>query len=311
MIVLLPASEWGSKRAIDKSVCKETLIVNFHPFDRPWLFIYLFIYLFSYLFIHLSIYLLFFYLGTKPSQMLETGSTTQGPSKKGISGPPEVSVTLLKNKFLPSKATAWHKVQLPIDFLLLTVKDCEFLSCLSYLNKGFFKSYHKSIGYLYFGDIGKDETMSSKIALMKCYPVPKVSVVAVTKAVKILRPKAVFCVGFCGGLNYRKVKLGDVVVSARLTTYASIKITDSVVFVGVHVPIKTHLADLIRSAGEGWKAPLKDPGQLEVEVHRDGEFLSGPEVVDSKERRDQLINRFPDAIAIEMEGEGKTSSTIV
>ena len=265
------------------------------------------------LFIYLCIYL-FIHLGTKPSQRLETASPTQGPSKKDTIGPPEVSVTLLKNKILPSKATDWHKVQLPIDFLLLTVKDCEYLSCLSYLNEGFFKSYHKSLGYLYFGDIGDGETMTSKIAVIKCNTgstVPKGSVLVVTKAVKILRPKAVFCVGFCGGLNYRKVKLGDVVVSARLTTYAPIKITDSGVRErGVHVPIPTQLADLIRSAGEGWEAPLKDPGQLEVEVHRDGEFLSGPEVVDSKERRDQLINRFPDAIAIEMEGEGRTSNNL-
>jgi len=136
--------------------------------------------------------------------------------------------------------------------------------------------------------------------------VTKGSAVVVSKAVQILGPKAVFCVGFCGGLNNRKVKLGDVVISEKLITYAPSTVTDNgVVERGVRVPSKTYLADLIKTAGHGWEAPLKDPRNLEVKVHRDGVFLSGPEVVDSKERRDQLIKRFPDAIAIEMEGEGK------
>ena len=112
--------------------------------------------------------------------------------------------------------------------------------------------------------------------------------------------------GFCGGLNSKKVKLGDVVISAKLITYAPSKVTDNDVLErGVRVPPKTYLADLIKTAGHGWEAPLKNPRNLSLKVHRDGVFLSGPEVVDSKERRDQLIKRFPDAIAIEMEGEGK------
>jgi len=157
--------------------------------------------------------------------------------------------------------------------------------------------------------MGGDETVKLKIAVIQCSPgstVTKGSVVVVTKAIQILGPKAVFCVGFCGGLNNKKVKLGDVVISAKLITYAPSKVTDSGVLErGVSVPLKTHLADLIRSAGYGWQPPLKDPKELEVKVRRDGVFLSGPEVVDSKERRDQLIKRFPDAIAVEMEGEGK------
>ena len=223
------------------------------------------------------------------------------------SDPPEHNVTLLKTEKLPNRIVHWKSVQLPIDILLLTAKECELLSCLSHLNPDFYKSYHKSLGYVYFGDMGKDK-MKLKIAVTQCNmgsSVPKGSVVVVTKAVKILGPKAVFCVGFCGGLNHKKVKLGDVVVSARLITYASIKITESGIRQrGVNVPLKTHLADLIRSAGHGWEAPLKDPGKLEVKVHRDGVFLSGPEVVDNNERREELLRRFPEAIAIEMEGEG-------
>ena len=223
--------------------------------------------------------------------------------------PPAVNKTMLEEKDLGHhKTVPWKNIHRPIDILLLTVKECEFFSCLSYLNPGFCRSYYKSLGYVYFGDIGEDET-KLKIAVIQCSvgaAVPKGSAVVVPKAVQILGPKAVFCVGFCGGLNDKKVKLGDVVISAKLITYAPSKVTDNdVIERGVRVPVKTRVADLIRSAGYGWQAPLKDQRQLEVKVHRDGVFLSGPEVVDSKERRDQLIKRFPDAIAIEMEGEGK------
>ena len=126
----------------------------------------------------------------------------------------------------------------------------------------------------------------------------------VRDAVKIFRPKAVFCVGFCGGLNTNKIKLGDVVVSEKLITYAPSKVTqDGIEERGVRVPLRNRLAKLILNVGDGWKAPLKEPRELEVKIRR-GALLSGPEVVDSNERRNELIKRFPDGIAIEMEGEG-------
>ena len=239
--------------------------------------------------------------------MSEAANPAPGAPEGSTIDPPEHNVTLLKTEKLPNRIVHRTSVQLPIDILLLTAKECEFLGCLSHLNPDFFRSYYPSLGYAYFGDMGEDE-MKLKIAVIKCNmgsTVPQGSVVVVTNAVKILGPKAVFCVGFCGGLNQEKVKLGDVVVSARLITYASIKITESGIRQrGVNVPLKTHLANLIRSAGHGWEAPLKDPGKLEVKVHQDGVFLSGPEVVDNNERREELIRQFPEAIAIEMEGEG-------
>ena len=226
-------------------------------------------------------------------------SEASNPAEGSTIDPPEHNVTLLKTKDLPNRIVHWTSVQLPIDILLLTAKEWEFLGCLSHLNPDFVRSYHKSLGYAYFGDMGEDET-KLKIAVIKCNMGP---VVVVTKAVKILGPKAVFFVGLCGGLNNKKVKLGDVVVSARLITYAPIKITEGDIRQrGVNVPLKTHLANLIRSAGLGWKAPLKDPGKLEVKVHQDGVFLSGPEVVDNNERREELIRQFPEAIAIEGDG---------
>ena len=42
-----------------------------------------------------------------------------------------------------------------------------------------------------------------------------------------------------------------------------------------------------------------------MKVHTDGVFLSGPEVVAYSQRRNEFSGRFPEAMATEMEGEGK------
>ena len=120
---------------------------------------------------------------------------------------------------------------------------------------------------------------------------------------KELRPKAVFCVGFCGGLD-QKVSLGDVEILAKLRTYSSVKVTDSGIQErGLAVPLERNLLSLINHADNGWKAPLRGSG--EVKVWKDGVYLSGPEKIETRERRKELVQRFPDAIAIEMEGQGE------
>ena len=229
-------------------------------------------------------------------------------SLKTASNPPEVTVTLLRNEDLPGKSVPLDKRQLPIDILLLTVKDWEFLACISCFNRDFCRSYCKELCQdVYLGEIG-DVDMMLKIAVVKCYTgstVPQGSCVVVTKVVEVLKPKAVFSVGCCGGLDPAKVKLGDVVVSVKLITYSSSKVTDKgITERGVRVPLKANISKLMLSAAHGWKAPLKNPKEFEVEMHQ-GVFLSGPESVDSSARREALNQRFSEADVIKMEGESK------
>ena len=219
--------------------------------------------------------------------------------------PPEtVGPQVMANEDLPDKSKLLEDVQLPIDILLLTVKDCEFLSCLSYL-KTLCRYCHDKLGIIYIGNVGDKR----KIAVIKCDKGSSGtggSAMVVKSAVEILGPKAVFCVGFCAGLNSQKVKLGDVVVSAKLITYAPTKVqADGIQERGVRTDVPPRILKLTKHVSDGWKVPLKDPKKLKVIVHRDGVFLSGPEIVDSKERRMDLVKRFRDAIALEMEGEGK------
>ncbi|XP_068748835.1 NLR family CARD domain-containing protein 3-like isoform X2 [Montipora capricornis] len=204
--------------------------------------------------------------------------------------PPQLKVKPPKLSGLQRVSKPWGSVDLPIDILLLTVEDCEFLSCYSFLGQPV-KSYNMEVGTIYFGYIGTDQNQL-KVALKTCAKgsvVPGGSSAAVKNAVRVLRPKAVFLVGTCRGLTSDKVKLGDVVVSAKLTTPAGFKI-----------PVSSHLGDLVRDAPFGWVAPLENPDELEVKVHCDGDILSQAEWCKVAD----LQKQYPESIAVETEGEG-------
>ncbi|XP_068690083.1 NLR family CARD domain-containing protein 3-like isoform X2 [Montipora foliosa] len=205
--------------------------------------------------------------------------------------PPQLKVKPPKPSGLDQTVSKlWGSVDLPIDILLLTAEDCEFLSCYSFLGQPV-RSYNMEVGVIYFGYTGTDQNQL-KVALKIC---PKGSVVpggsstAVKNAVRVLRPKAVFLVGTCSGLSSDKVKLGDVVVSAKLTTPAGFKI-----------PVSAHLGDLVRNAPFGWVAPLEKSDELEVKVHCDGDILSRAEWCKAAD----LQKQYPEAIAVETGGEG-------
>ena len=169
---------------------------------------------------------------------------------------------------------------------MLTVEDCEFLGFYLYLeNAG--KSYHNDIGYVCYGFIGNGSGTKLKVALMKSSKVPGGSQSVVKDAVGVLRPKAVFSVGAYRGLNQGRVKLGDVVVSSKLITLA------------LQTPTSRDIGNLIRHAADGWEAPLQNPDAWEVRAHCDGGVLSRPEGIS-----EDIIQRCPEAIAVEIEGEG-------
>ena len=203
--------------------------------------------------------------------------------------PPPLSIEVPKMRNLSNKAKPWSDVQLPVDILLLTVEDCEFLACYAYLNNAI-KSYHNNLGYVYFGTMGESGEEALKVALMRCYKGssgPGGSLVTVKNASAQLRPKAVFNVGYCRGLNPQDTKLGDVVVSSKLTTEEFSTL------------VTRNISRLILFSSEGWNPPLKDPpttAEEEVKVHSDSEIFSGiNDPVDAKKRR---MN------AAEKEGEG-------
>ena len=206
--------------------------------------------------------------------------------------PPSLTLELPKKSDLSNTFKPWNEVHLPIDILLLTVKDCEFLASYAYLRNAI-KSYHVNLGYVYFGDMGESGDVPLKVALITCSEgssAPHGSLVTVKNAVVELRPKAVFCVGTCVGLNLEVTKLGDVVVSSKLTTES------------LKTPVGRGFSHLIRHADHGWIPPLKSQEDRKVQVCCDGEILSGINPVSAIQ---QNMSHITQATAFEIGGEGK------
>ena len=207
---------------------------------------------------------------------------------------PALTLELPKKSDLPNTCKPWNEVHLPIDILLLTVDDCEFLACFAYLRNSF-KSYLKNLGFVYFGNLGESGDVPLKVALMTCSEgssSPHGSLVTVKNAVVELRPKAVFYVGSCVGLNPEVTKLqpGDVVVSSKLTTES------------LKTPVGRGILHLVRHADHGWIPPLKRPEDHKVQVCCGGEILSGINRVSAKQ---QNMSHITQATAFEIGGEGK------
>lgn len=220
-----------------------------------------------------------------------------------IDVPPQLNKNVPKFSDIKVPSKDWHSVHLPVNILLFTVKDCEFLSLYSYLENPF-KSYSQDLGYVYFGKVGRQE-----VALLRCQEgstTPGGSTIAAKNAITKLRPKAVFMVGVCSALSPTNANLGDVVISSNLAMYAHKIVTnEGVKPCGIRAPVSRDLSYLIKHAADGWEAPLQDPDKREVKVHSDSVILSGPETVNAILRCQELIQSFPDATAIENEGAGK------
>ncbi|KAM7427491.1 hypothetical protein ABFA07_021382 [Porites harrisoni] len=223
--------------------------------------------------------------------------------KDSNAGPPQLAVGLPSIKDV---TTTLKQPDLPVDVLLLTVKDCEFLSCYNEL-KDPYRYYYKDVGYVYFNNVQSHEE-KVKVALLRCNEGsigPSSSLITVKDAALILQPKAVISVGACSGLNADKTKLGDVVVSAKLTTYASKVVTsDQEQSAGMSSHVSRLFSKIISNCADGWQAPLKNPEDHQIKVHCNGEFLSGPEEIRAQWRRKELVDRHPLAAGVEMEGEG-------
>ena len=227
-----------------------------------------------------------------------------------IAPPPELNITLPTARDFDSQpydcSSNEIQSQLPTDILLITANDHEFNACYSYM-KHVQRGYSAKLGMVDFGRFGNQNNPNVRVALMKCRQGPTEAVIAVRNAAEILHPKVVLFVGICASMERAKAKLGDVVISAKLETYdqKKFKADGTVEYRGTKPDVSRNVARLILNATDGWKPPLEDPKSLDVEVHHDAVMLSGSDLVNNRERRQELLNSFPDALGLEMEGAGR------
>ena len=225
--------------------------------------------------------------------------------------PPQLNVKLPRMNDIQSPTKDRNHARLPVDILLLTVKDCEFLACYMHLNNPF-RCWFDGLGFVYFGDENEGQEEKVKVALLRCHEGssgPGGSIVTTKNAVSALMPKAVILVGTCGSLRPEETKLGDVVISAKLTTYGLKVVTnDKELHNNIRTFASKRFLDLIKDSALGWEAPLENTEDREVKIHSSGELLSVPEVINTELRRKQLAETFPLAVAVDTEAEGNEIS---
>ena len=221
--------------------------------------------------------------------------------------PPQLNVKLPRMNDIQSPTKDRSHARLPVDILLLTVKDCEFLACYMHLNNPF-RCWFDGLGFVYFEDENEGQDEKVKVALLRCHEGssgPGGSIVTTKNAVSVLKPKAVILVGTCCSLRPEETKLGDVVISAKLTTYGLKVVTnDKELHNNIRTFASKRFLDLIKDSALGWEAPLENSEDREVKIHSSGELLTVPEVISSESRRKQLAEIFPLAVAVDTEAEG-------
>ena len=208
-------------------------------------------------------------------------------------GPPQLNVHLPSMQNVETTTRGQDEAPLPVDFLLLTVEDCELLACYMQLVNPF-RCWYDNIGYVYFENAGRSQKV--KVALIRSNEGsvgPCSSLITVKNAVPVLRPKAVVSVGTCSSLEPEKAKLGDVVVSAKLKELST----------GMRSYVSRRFLYLIKHSADGFNAPLENPQAHETNVHCDGEFLSGPELFSAESRRKEIAESIHEQLRLK--GKGK------
>ena len=204
---------------------------------------------------------------------------------------PPLYIYVPKMRDFPNGMMPWSDVHLPVDFLLFTAEECEYLACLAFFNY-FRTSFHGDLGCVVFATLGESGEEALKIALMRSAKGSfgrGDSLVTLKNAIRILRPKAAFSVGCCLGLNPESTKRGDVVVPYKLVTENFI------------IPSSKNMLTLQTTLGQGWYPPLQHTEDAEpIRVHPNSVIFSGSQF-NTKQRH----MSEPHMIAFEREGEGK------
>jgi nucleoside phosphorylase len=122
----------------------------------------------------------------------------------------------------------------------------------------------------------------------------------VQASIEALSPDSVVMVGIAFGVNSKKQKIGDILISRQLTSYDLQRVgmdkrgRQKRIPRGDRAHASVRLVDRFVSGRKDWK---------ESEV-RDGLILSGDKLVDNLEFLQQLLQFEPEAIGGEMEGAG-------
>jgi nucleoside phosphorylase len=195
-----------------------------------------------------------------------------------------------------------------VDVILVTVSDIERDTVLRVFNDELGREPLRSYGarktYYDFGIIGGARVLMVQSEMGSVSPGASYS--TVVDACDEKRPTAVVLVGIAFGVDNRKQKVGDVLVSKQVCSYEQQRVGTAednkpqIVLRGSTADASPRLVDRFRSAAIGW-------GCAEVRV---GTILSGEKLIDNLDFRDDLLELKVGAIGGEMEGAGAYAAAV-
>lgn len=131
------------------------------------------------------------------------------------------------------------------------------------------------------------------------------SILTASFALKLLNPKILLMVGIAFGIDDTKQKIGDVLVSDAILPYNSKRIGKVET---IHRAAATNASQIIINRFKNlrtWEHLVNESDKSELIF---GHILSGEELIDNKDRRDELLAAYPTAKGGEMEGAGIVSA---
>lgn len=184
------------------------------------------------------------------------------------------------------------------DVLLVTVTEIEAKAVLQ-LFSDYKRCYLGSDAKTYY-DLG--EVSNTRVFMVQSemgVSGPGSALLTVLEALPALSPSAVIMVGIAFGVDKKKQRIGDILVSTDIYDYNVQRIgTDAIqqqriLLRGSRIPAPIRLLDKFRSGAKDWNYPAN------IQF---GPILSGEKLVDNLEYRNQLLQLEPGAIGGEMEG---------
>lgn len=212
--------------------------------------------------------------------------------------PPQIN--LLEYMHLnPDRVDGPEISQRQIDVLLLTVTDTEFLAAYKILPSPEVADAGE-LGPIYFGKIGRNSVALLKMAASSINVAGPLT--TSLGAIEQFSPSVIFSIGVCFGMNCKNVKLGDILVAAKMGFYAPVRInrTGEQVSRGPLIECNARLWRLFENGKVGWSGPCEER-QSKIHV---GLVISGPEIIENPERKEQLQSLYPEALGGEQQGEG-------
>lgn len=208
------------------------------------------------------------------------------------------------------KEENWDKIKHLIDdnfILLMTATDLETEALHRHIEpltnfSAIIKTPYDSQTY-YLGKFGQ-----YKIAHVQCGMGSlsrDASTLTASNAIKLLNPKFLLMVGIAFGIDDTKQKIGDVLVSEAILPYNSKRVGKNQTIqraaaTSASLTILNRFKNL-----RTWENFINEKDKSELIF---GHILSGEELIDNKEHRDELLKAYQNAKGGEMEGAGIVSA---